>query len=484
MPRTFAAILPTKRIERFVHGWREDLRRIRTRGSFVRNASYTISGTLVTVVGQLLLTPIIARIYGPASYGVYGLYAALVMNLAMVAGLGYPQALVLPRGEARFANLLRLCLLLLLAVVVLSSVVFLLARDRLYERFPGYAMLGPYLHLVPLGVLLAGSLRLMTLWMVRRKEFGASAAIGTGAELGARLFNLVYGLWSKGALHGLVFGDIVARTGALALRIGRMRAAVPSGLWGGLSWRSLRATAYHYRRFPLYQFPASWLTLFGRQIPILLMPITFGAVALGHYALAIGLLLIPLRIFGFSIHGVFLQKMAEVRRERPQELPKLVTRMYLRLMQVGVLPFTAIAFFSDEVFTLVFGQAWTRSGIFTSYLAYFFLFRALSEPMMPIITVLHRERQRLLFELVLLVVGGAAVLAGMFVLRDAGLTVLLFGAVNAVAYLLLLMGILRAAGSPWRPLLLRTVLLVVLAGLLATALRWVLLGDRHPLPGL
>ncbi|MBK6540161.1 MAG: oligosaccharide flippase family protein [Flavobacteriales bacterium] len=80
---------------------RHDLDRLRTPGSFTRNSFHFLSGNALGMLSQVVLTPIIARIYGPEAYGMFGLYLALVMNSASVSDLGFSAAYVLPREEGK-----------------------------------------------------------------------------------------------------------------------------------------------------------------------------------------------------------------------------------------------------------------------------------------------------------------------------------------------------------------------------------------------
>ena len=105
-------------IRRFLEGLLVDLRQVRTRGSFARNIAYAFSGTALVVLSQLLLTPFIARVYGPEAYGIYGLFLNLCMNLALVADLGYSNAYALPKDDERMIDLFRGNLILLGEVMV------------------------------------------------------------------------------------------------------------------------------------------------------------------------------------------------------------------------------------------------------------------------------------------------------------------------------------------------------------------------------
>ena len=105
------------------------------RGSFANSAAHVFSGSSLVILSQLVLTPIIARIYGPEAYGVYGLFLALSLNLAQLSDPGLFTAYVLPRDHDRFLDLVRLDLICFAAVLLLI-LPFCLAHEVIYTWVP------------------------------------------------------------------------------------------------------------------------------------------------------------------------------------------------------------------------------------------------------------------------------------------------------------------------------------------------------------
>ncbi|HRH39605.1 MAG TPA: hypothetical protein PK760_14745, partial [Flavobacteriales bacterium] len=152
---------------------RHDWKRIRTKDTFARNAFTVFGGNSVVIVTQVLLTPVIARIYGPEAYGIYGLYTALIVNLFSFVDLGYSSAYVLPKEDARFMDLVRLNLSLL-GVMVLLLVVAGLFKEQVYELVPKWSSLGWHIHLLPIGLTAYCIASFFTQWFTRRRAFGTS----------------------------------------------------------------------------------------------------------------------------------------------------------------------------------------------------------------------------------------------------------------------------------------------------------------------
>ncbi|MEO8590470.1 MAG: lipopolysaccharide biosynthesis protein [Flavobacteriales bacterium] len=456
---------------------RHDVRRIRTPGTFSRNSFTVFSANTITIGSQIVLTPLIARIYGPEAYGVYGLFLALVMNLSSVADLGYSLAYVLPKDDKRFQDLVRLNLLILLAVTVFCLAAGLF-RDRIYDVIPSWRPMGGWIMVLPVGFIFYSLTVFATQWLIRAKSFRHAAFSGAWSNLGMRSFNLVFGLLSKGALHGLMLGEVVVRGASMLLYWRRL---IPYGfdrLFSEWSWASIKEAAIEYKRYPLLIFPERWVALFGGQLPLFLL--ADDLTLLGQYALGSSLLLIPLRLLGFTFSPVYLQKASETVDSDPELLGRITKGLFQRLFWIGVVPFTMLVFFGDELFHLVMGDAWRNAGVITAYLGAFFFFRLLTEPMIALFNVLRREHVMLIFGVVLTILRLAAMLTAMQLGLGSGAVVLAYSLVSLLSYIVLMVMLLNAARLPGLIITVRSIIYASVIAVLFAALRYAILGNWWP----
>ncbi len=463
-------------MRRILEHLRHDWQRIRTKDTFARNAFTVFGGNSLVLLSQLLLTPLIARIYGPDAYGIYGLFLALVLNLSSFTDLGYSNAYVLPKEDHRFLHLFRLNFTLLGIMVVIATIVAL-NRELLYTLLPDWRPLGDHICLLPVSLIAYSLSVFFTQWLTRIRAFSTSVYIGSSATVTLRLFNLGYGVLAKGP-YGLIIGD--ALVGVLAL-IAYWTATLKFGirkLFSGWSWQGIRELAVEYKRYPLLTFPERWVTLLGMQLPVLLLIGDPGVV--GQFALSSSLLMIPLRLLGYSFSTVFVQKAAETVESDPELLGRITKGLYLRLFWVGLAPFTAMVFFSDVVFAFVLGEAWRDAGVMTAYMGLFFFFRLISEPMVTIFYVQRREHMLLVFQSALMVARLAVMLPLLHADAGSGAVILGFCAVSALGYLLLGHMLHRATGQPATKLMLRSLMITLVACVFFAAVRYLSLGNLWP----
>ncbi len=466
-------------VKRAVDQIRQDLRRIRTEGSFARHSFQVFSGNALAMASQLVLTPLLGRIYGPEAYGVYGIFMALMMNLSYVADMGLSNAYVLPRDEERFRDLFRINLTTALGIGLLTATAALFA-GHFYALAPSWSALGGWVHFVgPAAVLYALSVY-FTQWLTRAKLFKTSAFTGAALDLSTRLFNLSYGLLSATRSMGLILGDAVVRAAIIPVYVRPLLGHGLREVFTNWSWRRMWGTLREYRRYPLMVFPERWVASLGLQLPVFALSSDLAAV--GHFSLGASLLLIPLRLFGFSFSTVYMQKASEL-GDRGDDLQRITMGLYKRLFTVGLLPFLLLTFFADEAFDIVFGEPWRDAGVFTAFMGGFFFFRLLCDPMTSLFNVQRREHVSLVFQVTLTIARIVAMAIVGYLGLGSGAIMLSYALVSMAGYMVLSVQLLSSVGLQGLWLTLRYSAMAALGAAAMALLRWALLGSWFPVYG-
>ena len=433
-------------VGKYFSSTREEIQRlyksVLTKGSFAQNFAFTFSGKAIGILSQLIFAPIIARIYGPEAYGVYAVFNALATNLALVSTLRLEGALVLPKEEEEFQQLLKTVFLISFIFSLLISTASLIGKDVLIYllRAEGvgdlFYALGPFVFLIC-------AFQITGNWAIRKKAFKDAFHYGVPIGIGVKAFNVLYGFLTKGASHGLILADAVMRVASLFIRFKFILKSGTSFLSTPLDWTLLKKIVKKYKQFPLFDMPGNWINMFSNQLPIYMLTLSFGANPVGQFGFAISLLDMPMGMLGNTIAPVFLQKVTETFHKDPKDIGRITTELYKKLLFVGVLPFAFITVFGDVIFKLIFGQSWVQAGVFTGYLGFFYLFRLISAPMTSIFVILNKQNKFIYFNLFLLIGRAVTLTLGLFLLKDVIWAVLLFSIFNSIAYLLLSIWILK-----------------------------------------
>ncbi len=365
---------------------------LRKDGSFAQSYAIVLSGTGVNILAQLIITPIITRIYGPEAYGSYSIFNALSTNIALVATLRFPQALMLPSQERDFHILMRVTLLSALLTTLITFVALFSAAHPMLKLF-GAERLADYYFLIPLMVFLIALNQVFGQWQYRLDKFKKSVAIDTGILVGVRVFNLGYGWLTTGNTFGLILGDMLGKIIGLLLSAWLILKDNFMSLFARISWKEMLRIAKEYKQYPLYNLPGVWITLFSDQFVIFFISSQFGLKTLGVLSLAISMLDLPKRLFAYTVTSVFFKKAVEEYKQSLQALQQLVLRTMYLLLLASVIPYSIVIVFGPELFSFVFGEEWFFSGRLAQYISVYCVFELLYISLDSVYYVLRKEKR-------------------------------------------------------------------------------------------
>src|SRR6185437_15099783 len=98
-------------------------RSLAARGSFAQNVLLMLTGTAFGQAISILLAPVLTRLYSPEQFGYLSVYTAALSILAVVAALGFDQAIPIATSEFEMANLFAISSAALIALTVLIALV-------------------------------------------------------------------------------------------------------------------------------------------------------------------------------------------------------------------------------------------------------------------------------------------------------------------------------------------------------------------------
>lgn len=439
-------------------------------GSFTRNLAITLSGSTLSVVVGLVLTPVISRIYPPAAYGQFAFYNALVGNLNLLTTLAFPAAFMLPRSRFQFLSLVQLTLLVSVTACLVLAGVLIATGPWLRTSFHMEA-LGNWLYTVPLTLMVFNCNDILVSWYNRDKHFARRVRIDLGSTLISRSFTIGYGLLAGPSVVGMVLADLINRLiGTISLALGSVRHEFGQ-LLRHVSWRRIRAVAYKYRAFPVAYLPGGYVSMASAQLPVFLLAPVFGSTAVGLYSFSLSLLELPINVLGVAIGPVFSQKAAETYHKEPDRLPGITLNLYYKLLYLGLLPFSIVTVYGDVIFRILFGPKWEMAGVFTSYLGFYYVFKLLSVGTAGLYAILNKQRYYFYGNLLLLGLRALGLGIGA-AYHDLHLTLLLFGMGSLMATFAVDLHVLSLLRLPiWR-IALRTLALVGIALLAIKLSRW------------
>ncbi|NOX63644.1 MAG: oligosaccharide flippase family protein [Chloroflexi bacterium] len=416
------------------------------RGSFALDALKLMSGSTLAQVITILAAPILTRLYGPAAFGVLGLFIAVTRILTQVVGLRYELAIMLPKEEKEAINVTGLALSIVL-IISASLIPITMTVGPPLARWARADELIPYLWLAPISIFFGGELAVLNFWHSRQRHFGrlsatrvAQSSASVGVQLGAGLTGHVSG---GGLIAGILAGQVVATT-TLALSGWRRMIKLARD---HLTCAGMLAALKRYRKFPKYNVWAALMNSVSWQLPTFFLAYFLSPIEVGFLALGNRVVELPMRIVGASIAQVFFQRASRAKHEG--SLAQVVASTFRYLVTLSFFPLMLLIFIAPELFSVAFGARWHEAGVYTQILAPWIFFWFISSPMSTLFSVL--ERQEWGFRL------NAAILASRFFalglggyLGSARLMLALFALSGVLLYGFLSIFIMKVTGVALR----------------------------------
>ena len=409
---------------------------VKKEGSFIQNITYTISGNAYGILLQLIFSPILARIYSPEAYGVFGLYMAVVANISMFSLLMLPNAFVIPEKEREFSRLLQLTLFLTIFSSLVVSIAFVFFGQNIARLFDHDGVQWWY-YLVGPTVFLLGIIQINSNWIVRLKLFKKTVKVGFVTGLAGRIFNLLYGILSKGSSIGLVIGEITGKLFGLFLQIKVIIGASYNSLFKSWSYKKMIWALKEFRNYPLFLLPGNYINLLAGQLPIFLFASSFGFEMVGFYTFSLAMLDMPLRLFGNAISPVFTQKAAETQNTNPERVGSITKDAFLKLLLAGLIPFGLLSAFGDYIFVFVFGNNWQMAGTICRLLSVFYLFRLAVSPISSVLAIIRKEKYGLINSGLIFLLRVISLYIGIYIINDVLITIALFSLAGIIAIFVL-----------------------------------------------
>ncbi|GAB4415799.1 MAG: hypothetical protein OHK0039_24680 [Bacteroidia bacterium] len=353
------------------------------------------SGSLLAQGLGLLSIFVLPRLYADADFGLFGIYYASLVVMAVVINGGYEQAVMLPATDAGARTLLRHSIrLALLLSGVLLLVVWLLGPWLL--GLAGAAALGAWIWLVPLALLLEGLAQPLHTMLNRLQRYRALSL--------ARVLRALTWVGSSIALGLAGYGFAGLIVGWLAGQVVRVLVLVLAYLPPMRQIPRTASEAGGYSDFLRYGVASAWLNTAARHLPFYLLVPYFGEAAAGQFTQANRVLSLPIDLIAMSIGSVFYEAGRRAHAAGGDALWQLTRRTARQLALLGLPVLIVIMAAGPQLFAWVLGEAWYEAGVFARWLMPSFYLIFIASPLAYLIDIRRKLPSFLLYNALLFVV--------------------------------------------------------------------------------
>lgn len=398
-----------------------------------RDISKLALGAGLGQVVTMLAAPLIARQYGPESFGEQSALLSIASPLITLTSLAFPIAIVIARTDREALALARMAVLGSLILAPLATALFLFDGMWLLHLL-GLEKIGAFVVLIPVLVVLITMNMSAGYIMARNGAHGLSAKASVTAATIGSFSKLALGAVWPGTLS-LIVGNAISYLVAPLLTL-RMRRRMATGS-PGPSLSQLKDIAKRNRDFPLLRAPQNFVAALSQSLPVVGLTAGFGPETAGFYAIAIVLAGAPIGLVGNAVQSVLYPRLTEAAREG-ENTTKLLGRATLGLLLVGAPFFLIIAAFGPWLFATLLGPEWQEAGVYSALLVPWLWLGFLNRPAVSLIPALGLQHGLLIYELVTTAVKLLVILVCLNWFDSARWIVGIFSIVGAIAYFFLI----------------------------------------------
>jgi lipopolysaccharide exporter len=201
--------------------------------------------------------------------------------------------------------------------------------------------------------------------------------------------------------HALIIGFV---SGVAAATLFTMRFLKPK-----FDKESLSEVLTHYSQFPKYGTWSSLLNNISRNSMPILLSQFFSTTMVGYYSYATRLLNAPTGMYVSALGQVYYKTAAQ---QDMQTLRASTQRIIIMSAAVAVIPTIVILIFGKDIFFSLFSGEWMEAGKISQYLILWYFAGVVVSPVSTLLDVKNKLRFELVFNLLLLLLRFAAVIAG------------------------------------------------------------------------
>jgi O-antigen/teichoic acid export membrane protein len=364
-------------------------------------AGNTISKTILTIGGLVL-----AKFYGPESYGVYSVFLSYIVILPALSNLQLDNVLMLQKGSKDVRNIFSgtVIIISILTSLIVSIVCFLKIFNLIKLDLPLFVII-----LCGIGGILTGWNLSQNALFTKYKLFKHISFALILASVVSIVFQTIFFLFNF-TENGLIYGWIVGLAASFLYNLN-----VSKERWQKVDFKKFRENVSQHINIVKYSYTSVTINTIANNILPILVISYFGKLEVGVYAMAMKVLSTPLVLMASSITKVYFQKSVTLfhhDRKGLQNLTLRVSAMSFIVILIFVLLVNTIGIYILEM--IFSGNEWIGLRKYLLVLSIWILARSAINPIASIVVVINKNQYSLIFNVYLLIVNLIAIYVGVY----------------------------------------------------------------------
>lgn len=359
------------------------------KNSFIKSIILLVSGSLVAQLCSIITTPIKTRLFTVEDVGFFT-YVTTVVGIFSPVIMGQYEAVIVLIKKHVY-GVIKLCILL----CIFSTIIITLGASLYYLYHGVFTDNLALIIYMPICLLVTGVINLLSAYNNRCREYKLIARIHVIRAVANLLGVIVFG-WLGTGYIGLLIVALISQLVSLK----KQAESLIKHIRKIYNVRSsiLVMIAKKYWQHPVIGMPGDFInTLSYSLIAICVKYIYNDFTILGHYAMSMALLGMPLGIVSSNVGKVFFEEAAREKNSTGKFYHSfLKTTKYLL---VGTIPVFVIIYILAPCGCKVFlGSNWESTGVYIRYLVPMFAVRFIVSPLTLSVIIAQKQYYNLMIQ--------------------------------------------------------------------------------------
>ncbi len=340
-----------------------------------------LTGTAASQMVLIIASPVLTRLYDPATFGQYA-YVTLVLSILIIFATGkFELAILLQKDEQSAGQMVALaltCTVLTSATAGLASVLvmFTLSSTISSRLSMPVQQIGLLSALAVLLIALNAIQSIFFIWMNRKGWYKGMSSARITHSLVMVVAQVVFAGW-VGGLLGLMLGAGLALLGSIVIQFHCIKAE--RRLFAP-DWPHIISLARLHKNLPLHTIPTDMISTLLSQAPVYFLGVLYSSTVVGNYNLAQRILQAPMQLISTTVGEVFRREASAIYQSKGECREYFVKTTVLLTCVAGIIA-VVVAIAAEHAFSIAFGEAWVMAGHFASIIIVMFALKFVASPL-------------------------------------------------------------------------------------------------------
>jgi len=329
---------------------------------------------------------VVGRLYDPAEFGEYGVFAAFSAIASVMVTLRLDLAVPLGHDNGEMRQIAAASLVMAAMICTTVFGVMLLWN----RAIPGVAIGRSGLLLLPLSILLGAARSTLNQFAVALGEFRVIGRRAVAQSVAMVLVQVVWGacgLMGPGLVIGYIFGQLTACV-MYVMSVG-LPLVKPHHLIG---------VYREFRQYMMVMAPQGAINSLGTQLPLITVSWLYQSDVVGLFSMTQKVMGMPVGLVSTAMSQVYISFAAARRRENGVSVKGLFFRVSKSLALISCILVLVIWAIGPWLFTSVLGQEWRVSGHYAQLMVVLFAAQMIAVPVSTTLIIGRREKTQLAWD--------------------------------------------------------------------------------------